>query len=89
MRAASASIGRIFQRRESAEFRWTTSASLAVLYLAVVGTIAAFWLYYWLLQRVESTKAMTIALVTPLVAVDHRASLWTNNFCRKHFSAAQ
>jgi drug/metabolite transporter (DMT)-like permease len=50
-------------------FRWTTAAILAVLYLAVVGTIAAFWLYYWLLKRVESSAAMAIALVTPLVAV--------------------
>ena len=31
--------------------------------------IAAFWLYYWLLIRVESTKAMMISLVTPLIAV--------------------
>lgn len=49
--------------------RWTANAIFAVLYLAVIGTITAFWLYYWLLGRVESTKAMTIALVTPLVAV--------------------
>lgn len=50
-------------------FNWTASAVFAVLYLAVVGTIVAFWLYYWLLQRVESSKAMTVSLVTPLVAV--------------------
>jgi drug/metabolite transporter (DMT)-like permease len=50
-------------------FRWTTAAIFSVLYLAVVGTIAAFWLYYWLLKRVESSAAMAIALVTPLVAV--------------------
>lgn len=58
-----------FKEGSPLNFRWTLSAVFAVLYLAVVGTIAAFWLYYWLLQRVESTKAMTIALVTPLVAV--------------------
>jgi drug/metabolite transporter (DMT)-like permease len=51
------------------KFRWTATAIFAVLYLAVVGTIAAFWLYYWLLKRVESSAAMAIALVTPLVAV--------------------
>jgi LPXTG-motif cell wall-anchored protein len=39
------------------------------LYLAVLGTVAAFWLYYWLLSRIESTKAMMISLVTPLLAV--------------------
>ena len=58
-----------FKEGSPLKFRWTLSAALAVLYLAVVGTIVAFWLYYWLLKRVESTKAMTIALVTPLVAV--------------------
>ncbi len=51
------------------DFNWTMRAVLAVLYLAIVGTIAAFWMFYWLLQRIESTKAMTISLVTPLVAV--------------------
>ena len=51
------------------EFNWTLTAALSVLYLATVGTIAAFWLYYWLLSQIESAKAMTIALVTPLVAV--------------------
>jgi drug/metabolite transporter (DMT)-like permease len=58
-----------FKEGSPLNFRWTLSAALAVLYLAVVGTILAFWLYYWLLKRVESTKAMTIALVTPLMAV--------------------
>ncbi len=41
----------------------------AVLYLTVFGTIIAFWLYYWLLNKIESTKAMVISLVTPLIAV--------------------
>lgn len=48
---------------------YTVSAVVSVLYLTIFGTIAAFWLYYWLLSRIESTKAMTIALVTPLIAV--------------------
>ena len=58
-----------FKEGSPLRFSWTWSAVWAVFYLAVVGTIVAFWLYYWLLKRVESTKAMTIALVTPLVAV--------------------
>lgn len=48
---------------------WSWTAILCVLYLTVAGTIAAFWLYYWLLSRIESTKAMMISLVTPLLAV--------------------
>ena len=48
---------------------WSTQAILCVVYLAVAGTIASFWLYYWLLGRIESTKAMMISLVTPLLAL--------------------
>lgn len=50
-------------------FNWTWSAVICVLYLTIAGTIAAFWLYYWLLGKIESTKAMMISLVTPLIAV--------------------
>jgi drug/metabolite transporter (DMT)-like permease len=50
-------------------FRWSWRAIICVLYLTVFGTIAAFWLYYWLLSKIESTKAMMISLVTPLIAV--------------------
>ncbi|MCA1608322.1 MAG: EamA family transporter, partial [Acidobacteria bacterium] len=49
--------------------RWTWTAVVCVVYLAVFGTILAFWLYYWLLSRIESTRAMMISLVTPLIAV--------------------
>ncbi len=50
-------------------YHWTWRAIGCVLYLTIAGTIAAFWLYYWLLGRIESTKAMMISLVTPLLAV--------------------
>ncbi|CAN5448676.1 EamA family transporter [soil metagenome] len=50
-------------------FHWTWQAIISVLYLTIFGTIAAFWLYYWLLSKIESTKAMMISLVTPLIAV--------------------
>ena len=49
--------------------QWNLRAIICVLYLAIFGTIAAFWLYYWLLSKIESTKAMMISLVTPLLAV--------------------
>lgn len=48
---------------------WSWQAIVCVLYLTIFGTIAAFWLYYWLLSKIESTKAMMISLVTPLIAV--------------------
>jgi drug/metabolite transporter (DMT)-like permease len=51
------------------KFRWTFQAVISVLYLAVIGSIIAFWLYYWLLSKIDVTKAMMISFVTPLVAV--------------------
>lgn len=59
----------LVQEGNPLNFRWTWRAVICVVYLTVVGTIAAFWLYYWLLGKVESTKAMMISLVTPLIAV--------------------
>lgn len=52
-----------------ANFHWTTTAVVCILYLALVGSVAAFWLYYWLLKNMDVTKAMMISLVTPFVAV--------------------
>jgi len=49
--------------------RWTPTAIFALLYLAIVGTVIAFLLYYWLVQHMDVTKTMLIALVTPVVAV--------------------
>lgn len=50
-------------------FNWTWKAVICILYLAIIGSIAAFWLYYWLLSKIDVTRAMMIAFVTPLVAV--------------------
>jgi drug/metabolite transporter (DMT)-like permease len=50
-------------------FRWTPLAVLCLLYLAVVGSVVAFLLYYWLMQNMDVTKTMLISLVTPVVAV--------------------
>lgn len=59
----------LFREGDPFTFKWTWKALICILYLAVLGTVAAFWLYYWLLSKVESTKAMMISLVTPLLAV--------------------
>ena len=50
-------------------YDWGFRAVGSVLYLTLAGTVAAFWLYYWLLARIESTQAMMISLVTPVIAV--------------------
>jgi len=51
------------------QFHWTTMALIALFYLAVVGSVVAFLLYYWLVHNMDVTKTMLIALVTPVVAV--------------------
>jgi len=50
-------------------FHWTRMAVVALFYLAIVGSVAAFLLYYWLVQHMDVTKTMLIALVTPVIAV--------------------
>lgn len=50
-------------------FHWTPMAVIALFYLAVVGSVIAFLLYYWLVLNMDVTKSMLIALVTPVVAV--------------------
>jgi len=50
-------------------FHWTGMAVIALLYLAIVGSVVAFLLYYWLVQHMDVTKTMLVALVTPVVAV--------------------
>jgi len=51
------------------KFHWTGMAVIAMLYLAIVGSVVAFLLYYWLVLNMDVTKSMLIALVTPVVAV--------------------
>jgi drug/metabolite transporter (DMT)-like permease len=50
-------------------FHWTRMAFIALFYLAVVGSVIAFLLYYWLVQHMDVTNTMLIALVTPVIAV--------------------
>jgi drug/metabolite transporter (DMT)-like permease len=51
------------------KFRWTALAVASLLYLTLVGSVAAFLLYYWLVRKIDVTKTMLIPLVTPLAAV--------------------
>jgi drug/metabolite transporter (DMT)-like permease len=50
-------------------FNWTTMAIVSLFYLAIVGSVVAFLLYYWLVQHMDVTNTMLIALVTPVIAV--------------------
>jgi drug/metabolite transporter (DMT)-like permease len=50
-------------------YHWTPIAVVSLFYLAIVGTVIAFLLYYWLMHNMDVTKTMLIALVTPVTAV--------------------
>lgn len=49
--------------------RWTPAAVGCLVYLAIVGSAVAFYLYYWLTARMPVTNVMTVALVTPVMAL--------------------
>lgn len=50
-------------------FRWTPTAVASLLYLALAGSVAAFWLNYWLLKRMDATKVLLMSIAEPLLAV--------------------
>jgi drug/metabolite transporter (DMT)-like permease len=51
------------------KFHWTPMAVVSLFYLAIVGSVLAFLFYYWLVQHMDVTKTMLIALLTPVFAV--------------------
>jgi len=51
------------------KFHWTSLAVISLFYLALVGSCAAFLLFYWLVRHMDVTKTMLISLVTPIIAV--------------------
>jgi drug/metabolite transporter (DMT)-like permease len=51
------------------KLQWTPMALISLSYLALVGTVIAFLLYYWLVRRIKVTNTMLIPLVTPFIAV--------------------
>jgi drug/metabolite transporter (DMT)-like permease len=54
---------------EPATARWTSAAVGSVLYLALMGTVLTFGLYFWLLRFVPAHKLSLIAYVTPAIAL--------------------
>jgi drug/metabolite transporter (DMT)-like permease len=49
--------------------RWSRTAIVSGLYLALAGSVAGAWLNFWLLKRIGATKLLSMGLVEPLVAV--------------------
>ena len=51
------------------EVQWTASAISSVLYLAVVGTVVTFGLYFWAMRYAPASQLSLIAYVVPAVAL--------------------
>lgn len=49
--------------------RWDVTSIACVAYLALLGSVVAFGLFYWLLARLPATKVALIVYGTPVVAV--------------------
>jgi drug/metabolite transporter (DMT)-like permease len=54
---------------------WNSTSLLALLFLAVLGSVVAFTVYYWLLSHLEAYQLSTTNLVVPIVAMVEGALL--------------
>ena len=50
-------------------FNWTPLSLACLTYLALVGSVVAFLMYYWLIRHTQVSGVLMIPLVTPLIAV--------------------
>ncbi len=48
---------------------WTRPALLAMAFLTVFGSAAAFVIYYWLLKKSQPYQLSTISLIVPVIAI--------------------
>lgn len=51
------------------DIEWTGQAIFSVAYLAALGTVTTFGLYFWLLRTAPATQMSLIAYITPAIAV--------------------
>lgn len=62
-------LGAAFALERESGVNWTSAALASVVYLAVMGTVVTFSLYFWLLRYVPAHKMALIAYVTPALAL--------------------
>jgi drug/metabolite transporter (DMT)-like permease len=63
--------GLVLERGQRVE--WSRSAVGSVIFLAAVGGAPAYATYFWLLQRLEAYKVVTLQWIEPLVAIGESA----------------
>jgi drug/metabolite transporter (DMT)-like permease len=61
-------LGAVFEG-DPFDHRWSAQSALALAYLALIGSVLAFLLYFWLVTKIEVTRTMLISLVTPVTAL--------------------
>jgi len=49
--------------------QWNLAPTLALLYLTIFGTLIAFGSFFYMLKHVRLSTAMTLSLVTPIIAI--------------------
>lgn len=65
-----------------AVFHFAPQGVAVLVYLALVGSVAAFLLYFWLLERMEVSQLSYVSMITPVIAVflgvwqAHERMLW-------------
>ena len=62
-------IGPMLMLEGDAEVAWTTQAISATVYLAVIGTVLTFGLFFWLLRHTPAYLLGLIAYITPVIAL--------------------
>ncbi len=58
-----------FGLEDTSTWEFTNKAILSILYLAVVGTIIAFTVYYWLLKQINAVLLSLSSFITPIIAI--------------------
>lgn len=66
---AVALLGASFALEGSVSVSWTLPAVAAMAWLVVAGSALAFYLLYWLLRYLETTKVLSVLLADPLIAL--------------------
>ena len=51
------------------QVQWTRTAVTSAIYLALLGSVVAAWLNYWLLSRVGAVNLLVMGLVEPVIAI--------------------
>lgn len=51
------------------DIRWSRTAVVSLFYLALMGSVLAAWLNYWLLPRVGAVNLLVMGLIEPPIAI--------------------